>query len=150
MSVTSNGVALTAHLGPAHSDLVYMRPANAIRISKGFGAALLLLPFMRDRHRAHGDAMIFFAAGMVADDETATAQQLDRAIREVDEAINAGLEMRELLGVFRIFQIDDGRARRRMDMAGIQMDEMGMIPRAVRGNRAVKFARVIQRATTIG
>lgn len=59
-------IALIAHLGPAHSDLVYMRPANAIRIAKGFGAALLLLPFLRDRHRVHGDAMFFFAAGMVA------------------------------------------------------------------------------------
>jgi hypothetical protein len=62
----SGAIAFGAHLGPAHSDLVYMRPVNAIRISKGFGAALLLLPFLRDRHRTHGDAMAYFAAGMVA------------------------------------------------------------------------------------
>jgi hypothetical protein len=30
-------------------------------------------------------------------------------------------------------------------MAGVQMDELGMTPRGVRGNRAVKFASVIQR-----
>jgi hypothetical protein len=62
----SAAMAFGSHLGPAHSDLVYMRPANAIRICKGLGAALLLLPFLRDRHRTHGDAMTFFAAGMVA------------------------------------------------------------------------------------
>ena len=42
------------------------------------------------------------------------------------------------------------RIRRRMGMAGVQVGEMGLTPRAFRGNRAVKFASVIQRATTIG
>jgi hypothetical protein len=37
-----------------------------------------------------------------------------------------------------------------MDMAGIQLDEVGMIPRPFRGKSAVKLASVIQRATTIG
>jgi hypothetical protein len=59
-------IAFHAHVGPANSDLVYMRPENAIRITKGFGVALILLPLLRDRQKTHGDAWPFFAAGMVA------------------------------------------------------------------------------------
>jgi hypothetical protein len=59
-------IAFHAHIGPTHSDLVYMQPANALRITKGFVAALVLLPFLRERQREHGDGWTYLAAGMVA------------------------------------------------------------------------------------
>ncbi|HEX4504469.1 MAG TPA: hypothetical protein VH722_01965 [Alphaproteobacteria bacterium] len=61
----STAIAFRAHIGPSHSDLVYMQPANALRISKGFAAALVLLPFLRARQREHEDAWTYLAAGMV-------------------------------------------------------------------------------------
>jgi hypothetical protein len=58
-------------------------------------------------------------------------------------ALEVGVEQEMRIG-------NDDRIRRRMDMARIQLDEVGMIPRPFRGKSAVKLASVIQRATTIG
>ena len=48
------------------SDNPYLRPDNAIRLAKGFFAALALLPFLRQRMRTRGDTMAWLGAGMVA------------------------------------------------------------------------------------
>ncbi len=48
------------------TDLAYLRPEGAVRAAKGLVIALLLLPFLRRRHRVQGDAMTLFAAGMLA------------------------------------------------------------------------------------
>jgi O-antigen ligase len=47
------------------SSLVYLEPANALRVAKGFFVALLLLPFLRHRHTVENDAMKWFSAGML-------------------------------------------------------------------------------------
>jgi hypothetical protein len=49
----------------AASSLVYLQPVNAFRVAKGFFVALLLLPFLRERHTAHDDAMKLFNLGML-------------------------------------------------------------------------------------
>jgi len=46
------------------SDNVYLRPDNALRISKGFFSALSLLPFLSARMRTHGDTMFWLSIGM--------------------------------------------------------------------------------------
>jgi VanZ family protein len=51
---------------PGGSDNPYLRPDNALRLAKGLVTALALLPFLRERLRTHGDAMIWFAYGMSA------------------------------------------------------------------------------------
>ncbi len=80
------------------------------------------------------------ALEVVVQDEFAVVAGQD----QVDAgALEVGVEQEMRVG-------NDDRIRRRMHMAGIQMGEMGMTPRTFRGNRAVKFASVIQRATTIG
>ena len=48
------------------SDNVYLRPDNALRLAKGFFTALALLPFLRARMRAHGDALVWLGIGMSA------------------------------------------------------------------------------------
>ena len=52
--------------GPAGgSDNPYLRPDNALRLAKGLGAALFMLPFLQQRQRVNGDAAAKFAVGMV-------------------------------------------------------------------------------------
>jgi VanZ family protein len=48
------------------SDNVYLRPDNALRLTKGFFIALALLPFLRARMRTHGDAIVWLGTGMAA------------------------------------------------------------------------------------
>ena len=87
-----------------------------------------------------GQRLVLLALEVVMQDELAVVAGQD----QVDaRALEIGVEQEMRVG-------NDDRIRRRMHMAGIQMGEMGMTPRAFRGNRAVKFASVIQRATTIG
>jgi hypothetical protein len=53
--------------GPAGgSDNPYLRPDNALRLAKGFLIALALLPFLRERMRAHGNVLAWLGAGMSA------------------------------------------------------------------------------------
>jgi VanZ family protein len=53
--------------GPAGgSDNPYLRPDNALRLAKGLVTALALLPFLRERLRTRGDAMIWLGGGMTA------------------------------------------------------------------------------------
>lgn len=44
----------------------YLRPDNALRLAKGPVEALLLLPFLRQRQRTHGDATNWLACGVAA------------------------------------------------------------------------------------
>ena len=44
----------------------YLRPDHALRLAKGLAEALLLLPFLRQRHRTQGDAAAWFGGGIVA------------------------------------------------------------------------------------
>ena len=61
---TLRGLALP---GPAGgSDIAYLRPDNALRLAKGFLAALALLPFLARAMRERGDALRWLAAGMSA------------------------------------------------------------------------------------
>jgi O-antigen ligase len=46
------------------SDNPYLRPDNALRLAKGFFAAVALLPFLRARTRTHGDTLIWLGTGM--------------------------------------------------------------------------------------
>jgi len=48
------------------SDNPYLRADNALRLAKGFFVALALLPFLRQRMRMWGDAMVWLGAGMMA------------------------------------------------------------------------------------
>ena len=50
---------------PRQSNLLYLRPENALRLANGFVLALALLPFMRERARVGQPVAIWFAAGMV-------------------------------------------------------------------------------------
>jgi hypothetical protein len=87
-----------------------------------------------------GKRLVLLALEVVVQDEFVIVLRQD----QVDaRALEIGIEQEMRVG-------NDDRIRGRMHMAGIQMDEMRMIPQAFRGNRAVKFASVIQRATTIG
>ena len=77
-----------------------------------------------------GERLMLFAFEVLVQDELVIVTGED----QVDAgAFEIGIEQEMRVG-------NDDRICRRMDMAGIEMDEMGMIPRAVRGNRAVKFA----------
>ena len=51
---------------PGGSDNPYLRPDNALRLAKGFAAALALFPFLRSALRARPNAMSWFAGGMLA------------------------------------------------------------------------------------
>jgi hypothetical protein len=51
-------------LGAPPSDIAFLRPDNAIRIAKGLLEALVLLPFLRQRDRSHGDAVSWLGWGM--------------------------------------------------------------------------------------
>jgi hypothetical protein len=51
---------------PGGSDLIYLEPQNAFRVTKGFLIALALLPFLRRASAERADAPRLFAAGMVA------------------------------------------------------------------------------------
>jgi hypothetical protein len=60
-------VGMALPTGPeGGSDLVHLRPDNALRLAKGFFLALALLPFLRRRRRTHGDALVLFALGTLA------------------------------------------------------------------------------------
>ncbi len=48
------------------SDNPYLEPLNALRLSKPFIEALVLLPFLLARHRVHGDVVQRFGWGMLA------------------------------------------------------------------------------------
>jgi hypothetical protein len=52
--------------GAAYSSNPYLRPDNALRLAKPFAETLALLPFMRQRHRTHGDMATFLGWGMLA------------------------------------------------------------------------------------
>ena len=57
-------IGLTAPLGyTGQSANPYLRPDNALRLGKGLIEALVLLPFIRHRHRNHGDATRWLAGG---------------------------------------------------------------------------------------
>ncbi len=62
------GVALGLVMaGPVGgSDNPCLRPDNALRVAKGFVTALALLPFLRERLRRGGDALVWLGAGMTA------------------------------------------------------------------------------------
>jgi hypothetical protein len=61
---TARGLALP---GPAGgSDIVYLRPDNALRLAKGFVAALALLPFLARAIRERADVLRWLAMGMCA------------------------------------------------------------------------------------
>jgi hypothetical protein len=57
-------IGLLSPLGAAHSDNAFLRPDNALRLAKGLVEAMLLLPFLRQRQRTHGDAVTLFGCGM--------------------------------------------------------------------------------------
>ncbi|HUB97744.1 MAG TPA: hypothetical protein VL993_17605 [Stellaceae bacterium] len=53
--------------GPAGgSSMIELEPADAIRVAKGFFAALALLPFLRNAWRTQERAPVLFGAGMAA------------------------------------------------------------------------------------
>lgn len=62
-------VGLASTFGAPHSDNVFLRPDNALRLAKSLTEALVLLPFIRQRQRTHADAVTRlgwgFAAGLV-------------------------------------------------------------------------------------
>jgi hypothetical protein len=63
------------------SDNSYLRPDNALRVAKGFVTALALLPFLRERLRVRGDAMVWLGSGMtVGLALVATAAIVERAL----------------------------------------------------------------------
>jgi len=57
-------VGLFRTLDAPYSDNPFLRPDNAVRIGKSFAEALLLYPFLRQRERAHNDAISLFGWGM--------------------------------------------------------------------------------------
>jgi len=60
-------IGLSSPLGyTGHSDNPYLRPDNALRLLKGVVEALALLPFMRQRHRTHGDTPLWLGCGIAA------------------------------------------------------------------------------------
>ena len=59
-------LGLCSPLGLPPSDNAFLRPDNALRLAKGLVEALVLLPFLRQRHRLHGDAVLWFGWGMAA------------------------------------------------------------------------------------
>jgi hypothetical protein len=55
---------LASPLDAPYSDNAFLRPDNALRLAKGFVEALVLLPFLRQRERSHGDAISLLGYGM--------------------------------------------------------------------------------------
>ena len=55
---------LASPLDAPYSDNAFLRPDNALRLSKGLVEALVLLPFLRQRERSHGDAISMLGWGM--------------------------------------------------------------------------------------
>lgn len=62
--ILSIAIGLALPATPGGSDNPFLRPDNAFRIAKGFFAALALLPFLRQRQRTQGDAVMRFGIGM--------------------------------------------------------------------------------------
>ncbi len=66
-STVSTAIGLTSPLGyTGHSDNPYLRPDNALRLLKGPVEALVLLPFLRQRQRLFGDAVVWLGWGLAA------------------------------------------------------------------------------------
>lgn len=59
-------IGLSSSLGAPHSDNEFLRPDNALRLSKSLLEALLLLPFLRQRQRTHGDTARRLGWGLTA------------------------------------------------------------------------------------
>lgn len=78
----STGISLlSSHGFISHSDNPFLRPDNALYLAKGYLEALVLLPFLRQRQRTHGDALRWLAWGMVAGLVAVTAEVLaERAL----------------------------------------------------------------------
>jgi hypothetical protein len=57
-------VGLASPLGAPPSDNAFLRPDNALRLAKGFIEVVLLLPFLRQHERSHGDAVVRLGWGM--------------------------------------------------------------------------------------
>ena len=49
---------------PSSSDLIYLEPMNALRLAGGFGLALSLFPFMRERQRSGCPVVQILGTGM--------------------------------------------------------------------------------------
>ena len=64
--VTATAIGLCSNLAPSHSDNVFMRPDNALRLAKSLVEALILLPHLRRRQRVSGDADLLLTLGIVA------------------------------------------------------------------------------------
>ena len=75
-------IGLASPLGfTGNSENPYLRPDNALRLLKGPMAALVLLPFMRQRQRTHGDALLWLSWGLAAGLAAVTLEVgLERAI----------------------------------------------------------------------
>jgi O-antigen ligase len=77
---TTIGLATPA-TGAAGSSNPYLRPGNAVRLAKPLAEVLLLLPFMRRRHRVHGDLAIWLGRGMLAGAAAVAAETIaERAV----------------------------------------------------------------------
>ncbi|HEY0424885.1 MAG TPA: hypothetical protein VGC82_16325 [Rhodopila sp.] len=59
-------VGMASNLGAAYSSNEFLRPDNALRLAKGLLGALVLLPFLRQRQRSHGDAVTLLGWGLAA------------------------------------------------------------------------------------
>jgi hypothetical protein len=59
-------MGMASKLGAAYSSNEFLRPDNAIRVAKGLLGALVLLPFLRQRQRRHGDAVSLLGHGLAA------------------------------------------------------------------------------------
>ena len=59
-------VGMASNLGAAYSSNEFLRPDNALRLAKGLLGALVLLPFLRQRQRSHGDAVTLLGCGLAA------------------------------------------------------------------------------------
>jgi hypothetical protein len=53
-------------LGAGPSDNAFLRPDNALRLAKGLAEALALMPFLINRQRSHGDAVLRLGHGIAA------------------------------------------------------------------------------------
>ena len=63
---TAVSAAIGLATGGNSSSNQFLRPDNALRLFKPFVSVLILLPFMRDRHRVHGDTALLLGWGMIA------------------------------------------------------------------------------------
>jgi hypothetical protein len=62
--VVAAAVGLASPLDAPPSDNVFQQPANAIPMFKGLIEACVLLPFLRQRERCHGDAVVRLGWGV--------------------------------------------------------------------------------------